>query len=1117
MLFVCFNSIAADSTAIAIPNKSEVEKKTEPATEPVTELATDLEAEPVIESSTPLLNAANAKPLPSKEFRPELGTGLGYYQFLGDVRTTDSRSHFASSVVYSFYAARRITDWLDFGLRYSTGVMVGAETGPERYLNFKSIIHEGSGYFAYDFSNLFQESKILKPYFSIGLSFFEFNNKGDLYDANGNEYHYWNDGSIRTAAENSTQAANAVKIQRDYVYETDLRKADLDGFGRYTQMGFGIPVGLELEFNVSSRFSFRMGSIYTYALTDLLDNVTENSTGNRAGEKGGDHYLQHKLSVHYDLFNKLRKVEIEDFEFVDYLALDIDDDDKDKVINEFDLCPYTLKDVDVDAKGCPKDIDEDGIADFLDEDNGTELDSNVNEQGIALDADDYLYWYMKYIDSLNVPKEVLERIAGKRQRPARYRVFLKEFEEGELIVDEVLDQFSFESDINVFTDKNKKTIYTAGEYSSQAKAEERKNKLIEQGIKDAQVVVFDDDDEMMKADDWNKLAGRQMDDRFKESLEKVKNLDGMFAVKLGSSSVGANSMDKAKYLQDPKVLMLAGGQETIDYIIGPFIDTVAAAQSVIDYEEKGFSNAKVVKISNGKAVQPEAITEEDNIPLSNEELGDFAKLKELDGLLLVKVGTVDKKTTLDERQKLLSEPGLVSVTNSDKSVDFMYEKGYMTKASARDKKAAFIQRGFANPKLVKLFVQKRELRPLMKEELNNKYAILLGSYKKGIPDQEVDRILSVSDARQVESYDPSVNNYIVGVYENQEEAKERILELAFQGFNTRVVKYEGDQVLPAESLPMFDSTEQKIINSSKSAAAIMTDQAVFRVHIGAFSTAIPAGKFKNVEVLSFKSPKGVTKYLTEGSVTYREAYVEKLRLKKSGFVDAFVVAHKDGKNIPLKDLVNDEEFKRVKEELGTGDFYERGDIVYKVQVGAFKDFSAEHSKLRGYENVEMEIYGDYKRVLTGVFYSYPEATEYKEKLVKEAGYTGAFVVAYSKGQRLSPTGVNPNVVELGEGGKDIIPERIPGLVIRVQIGLYRGAPPANVELMMAQLDEKLSKEPTQQGITRYMAGEFDDPMAATAYKQVLREKGFKGAFLVAYYNSNRIDIKKAIEMAKKNN
>lgn len=1095
-LSLCLLSIGADSTALPIKDANTAEEFSD-----------------VKDTKGKKSNVAG-DPLPSKEFRPEIGTGLGYYQFLGDVRTTDSRSHFASSLVYSFYATRRMTDWLDFGVRYSTGVMVGAETGPERYLNFKSVMHEGAAYFAYDFSNFFDDSKILKPYVSVGFSFFEFNNKGDMFDANGNAYHYWEDGSIRTAAENSAEAANAVQIERDYVYETDLRKADLDGFGRYSQVGFGIPLSLELEFNITDRFSFRIGTIYTYAFTDLLDNVTENSAGSRAGEKGGDHYLQNKISLHYDFFKKLRQVEPKNFEFVDYLAFDVEDDDKDEVINEFDLCPYTLKNVEVDEKGCPMDIDEDGIADFLDKDNGTPAGLNVDEHGIALDDDDYLYWYMKFIDSLEVPVEVLERIANKKQRPAVYRVFLKEFKEEALITDDSIALFSSEPDLKVFTDKDKKTVYTAGTYATIGAAEERKNQFVKNGIKDAQVVVFDDN-EVMKAQDWDELADRQMKDRFKADFEKVKALDGMYAVKLGSTSKNASSFDKAKYLKDSEVIMIDGERGTYDYVLGPFIDTVTAGQNARDYQDKGFLDAEMVKVSNGKIVPPVKPSAEDSNPLSDEELRDYTKLKDLDGMLLVKVGTINSQTSYEEKQKLLNEPGLISIVNSDRSVDFVYKTGYQTKASARTKKLGFVDRGFPNAQVVQVSVQKRELKPVMEELMDSMYTVSLGSYRKGMPNQEISKVLSIPDAKQVKSYNPNANNYIAGIFKTKEEAKDRMLELAFQGFNTRIAKYENEKMTPVESTSLFNAEEQKIIKASKTSKNILTNEAVFRVQVGAFKNQIPESKFKDLEVLSFLTPKGISKYMTEGGASYRDAYIEKLRLKKLGFGDAFVVAHKDGKSIPLKDLVNDEEIKSVKEEFGTGDVYDGSEMVYKVQVGAFKDFSAEHSKLRGYENVEMEIYGDYKRILTGEFYSYPEAKAYKERLINEAGYSGAFVVAYAKGQRLSPTGVDPNVVELGEGGADIIPEKIPGLVIRVQIGLYRGAPPADIELLMAQLDEKLTKEVTPQGIIRYTAGEFYDPMAATAYKQVLREKGFKGAFLVAYYNSERIDIKEALELAKK--
>ncbi len=797
------------------------------------------------DSPTMLDQSEKKEKIPSKEYKPEIGAGLGHYQFFGDVRTKDSRSDFAGSIVYSFYGARRLTNWLDFGLRYSTGVIVGSENGPERNLNFKSILHEGSIYLAYDFSNFFDEPKILRPYFSLGVSVFDFNSKGDLKDADGNEYHYWQDGSIRTASENSPEAASAVQTRRDYLYETDLRKADLDGFGRYRQVGFGIPIGFELAFRVTSRFSFRIGSVFTYSFTDLLDNVTDKSVGNRTGSKGGDHFLQNKLSIHYDLFKKIGKVEVEDFEFVDYLALDVEDDDKDGVINEFDSCPYTLFGVGVDDKGCPKDLDQDGIPDFLDKENNTAFGVNVNEQGVTLQDSDYLSWYLKYIDSTSVSPEVLARMARKRQSTATYRIFLKEYEEGALISDQALAQFASEMDVKVFTGPNNESVYTAGAYASKTKAEERKKEVVAMGNKDARVVVIENG-QVMSVEEWENMADVRMKDRFKEEFEKVASLEQAYVVKLGTTSKQASALDKAKYLELEESIILDNEQGNSDYVIGPFKDTASANAEIQEFISKGFVNAELAKVVEGQVV----------------------------------------------------EPVFLSMTAADTTAGRVG-----------------------------------------------------GSAEKSLADQ----------------------------------------------------------------------TAQK----------------------------------------------------------------------------------------------------------GESDL-DLGEIVFKVQVGAFKDFSGEGNDFQDYKHVEVENYGDYKRVLVGKFYAYDQAKTYKDKLIKTAGYKGAFVVAYQKGKRLSTAGhqsgtaddvMDSGVKQPQESHGEPVKEnpaqgiqKVPGLVIRVQIGLYQDAPPSDVLSLMQQLDEKVIKKTTPQGIVRYLVGEFDAPMAATAYKELLRKKGFKGAFLVAYYQNEKISIKQALEM-----
>lgn len=1043
--------------------------------------------------------------LPSKEYRPELGVGLGYYYLFSDVQGASSRSVFAGPMVYSVYAARRISRSLDFGLRFSTGGMVASEIGPDRYLNFKTILHGGSAYIAYDFSHLFPATAVLKPYLSFGLSVFEFNNKGDLYDANGNFYHYWSDGTIRNLNETATNAAESAIIQRDYVYETDLRKADLDGFGRYRQVGFGIPVGLEFEFNVNKRVSFRLGSIFTYSMTDLLDNVTENSVGNRQGKKGGDHFFQHKLSLHYDLFNKRRKIKVEEFEFVDYLAMDVADEDKDGIINEFDLCPFTIKDIQVDQNGCPMDVDGDTIPDYMDLENFSEVDADVNDVGITYTDEDYLLWYMTFIDSLDVNPAILERIAQqKRELLPKYRVFLKEYDQGELISDAEVETWLKEKDVRVFNTKEGKTVYTAGEYLRIADARQHQNELIENGVEDAQVIVMDDN-EMMSAEDWKELSDRQIKDRFKNEFKKVDALEGFYAVLLGTTDAGASNAEKSVYLKEQDVLMLDGNRKSMNYVKGPFIDTVAASQNVEELKKKGFRDAKIVKVINGRVQELSEETTPDELAL---EMGDYKKLIAHDGKLVVKVGTLTKNSTALQKAKFSKEDGLISIANSDKSIDFVYEIPYISKQEAVQKREEFKQKGFEDAKVATVVVDDQDLKLIVEDELDGHFVISLGTFDAGVPNDEVNKILSISDVKKLPTYNPDKNTYVVGKFATKEAAKQRMENLIDQGFSPSIIEYKDDEISNIDESQIIDPALISKKNTNKG-GEVQTQKAVFRVQVGAFSKEVPLSKFKGMDVVDFKNEKGVIKYVSGGQNSYRDAYIEKLKLQEVGFKDAFVVAYKDGKQIPIKDLVNDAEFKQVKDEFAGQEQAGINEIRYKVQVGAFKDFSSQHNKIRTFPNIEMEVYGDYKRILTGNYKTYQEALKLK-KAIASKGYPNAFVVAYSGSKRMSLDQVDTQVIDESEKtpSKVVVDEN---LHLMVQLGLYKGALPAEVQERMDKV-AKITKEISPEGITRYMAGDFSDPTAATAYKEEMKKLGFKGVFLVAYYKNEKIDIKRALEI-----
>ena len=105
----------------------------------------------------------------------------------------------------------------------------------------------------------------------------EFLSKTDLYDEDGRAYNYWSDGTIRDIAENAPNAADATLLQRDYTYESDIRELDLDGFGKYTERTWAVPVGFGAKMRLGGGFDLRFGATLHYTFTDLMDGVTDES------------------------------------------------------------------------------------------------------------------------------------------------------------------------------------------------------------------------------------------------------------------------------------------------------------------------------------------------------------------------------------------------------------------------------------------------------------------------------------------------------------------------------------------------------------------------------------------------------------------------------------------------------------------------------------------------------------------------------------------------------------------------------------------------------------------------------------------------------------------------
>lgn len=329
-------------------------------------------------------------------YKPVIGFGAGIMNFYGDVRNSYFNpmiGNYAFKVNVSTYIDKKRNFLGNFSLL--AGVLTGNErsfTDTLRNLNFKSDIITFGINMEYNFGHIFRnENSVLKPFISAGIENITFSSKGDLLDSEGNQYHYWRDGSIRNICESQKDILPNEVLYRDWVFETDLRERDLYGLGSYNQNTFAIPLDIGLDFRVGERIKMRLATSFHFTFTDLLDNVSWEGEG-VTGNKNNDHFSFTYLTMHLDLFSESKVIveellfaELDDFDYTMF-----EDEDGDGVIDAVDDCPGTPSGVEVDTLGCPYDDDHDGVPDFMDNERNSHRGAIVDENGITMSEEELI-------------------------------------------------------------------------------------------------------------------------------------------------------------------------------------------------------------------------------------------------------------------------------------------------------------------------------------------------------------------------------------------------------------------------------------------------------------------------------------------------------------------------------------------------------------------------------------------------------------------------------------------------------------------------------------------------------------------------------------------------------
>ncbi len=324
-------------------------------------------------------------------YKPIIGLGAGVFNYFGEVNNNERTNPLINNYGFQASVIKNFTP--SFGLRFDVayGKMTARERSLELNRNFSSDIVTFNLHATYNFAGILPPKRFLNPYISVGVGAINFDAKGDLKDENGVAYNYWSDGTIRSLPQlpDGSNDDLAEILRSDYVYETDLRKANLDSLGNYAQFAFAVPVTFGLNFRVSPRSIIRLSSTFSYTLTDLIDNYSDKGVGERKGDAMNDMFLFTAVSYHFDFFTP-KKEKKSRYDETEFFSLE-GDADGDGIANEIDRCPETPKGGQVDEHGCPLDTDGDGVFDYADKEPNTDSMLNVDKDGVGLTDDMITY------------------------------------------------------------------------------------------------------------------------------------------------------------------------------------------------------------------------------------------------------------------------------------------------------------------------------------------------------------------------------------------------------------------------------------------------------------------------------------------------------------------------------------------------------------------------------------------------------------------------------------------------------------------------------------------------------------------------------------------------------
>ena len=590
-------------------------------------------------------------------FKPQLSVGLGMLTFYGDIGMNNQGYHpMVSRIATTLRLINPLNEFLDVGFYVLFGEISVNERSLTRNLNFKSNIRTGGITFNYNFNQLLSKTRIIEPYIHVGFESIEFLSKTDLKDADGNTYHYWSDGSIKDIDENAPNAPNAVDIVRDYTYESDIREQNFDGFGKYAERTFAIPLELGLNLYTGNKLKFRVGTAMHFTFSDLIDGVTDQSVGDRVGTADNDKLLFTHIAMSYDFNVQSRKSPIKpiDLDLDQYLQEDTLDSDGDLIVDHVDKCAKTPLGVAVDEYGCPLDDDLDGVSNTFDQELISMEGAKVNDIGITLSNEDYNRMFRLYKDSTGEfsdfdtihsiwssdPRSVKKIIDEKKLKPEGKQLFIVIGSDVEGVSANQLWKKLANKDFQV-KESGDSVMYVLGGYDESELANKIKE-LQNDNVKVQGVVEISENNEVTNVNVEEVLENLEENDLV--PVIDAEDQEASFRVQIGAFS---RKVSKSVFKGLPNLVSVKGDDGLYRFFSGSFIDKSKAASHKINLSTSGYNDAFIVAFKNGNRITlKEAGFQVDSNYKENIEISSTPSVNAIDSKLVkfrIQVGAYKEK------------------------------------------------------------------------------------------------------------------------------------------------------------------------------------------------------------------------------------------------------------------------------------------------------------------------------------------------------------------------------------------------------------------------------------------------------------------------------------------